>query len=555
MIVAAGTVRVPTYARESNTVNLNRLRRRIIAAVATTVVVGVAGTAHADNTPRATALSVGATPATAAATAQAQAPTPNGTLVAAVTVPTAPRSVTAKPGNHQVKLAWLAPSSTGGKPINKYAVQRARPGGPWKTIAYPATRSYTATGLTNGTRYNFRVRAHNAAGWGPFSTTVKSVSRTVPTAPRSLTVTPGNGTVKLAWLAPSSTGGRPINKYAVQRSTSVAGPWKTIASPTTRSYTATGVTNGSKYYFRVRAHNAAGWGPASTVVSAVPRTVPSSPDLQTVTPGNGQVTLAWAAPVSNGGAAIDKYAVQRATGVAGPWTNVGYPTTLDGTATGLTNGTKYLFRILAHNAAGWSPTSAVHAATPRTLPGAPQSLTAQISYTNVGLHWVAPSSDGGSPIDSYRILMKTGVLAPWTTYADTPNTSANINSLQPGVTYQFMVLAHNGVGWGPASSPITVVAGAVSAPTPCTAVKLLQTNTIHVDWTAPDGWAAVTKYRIELYDVTTSPTQHVTTVFTTGDVTDTYLLVPNVGRTYRAEIEAHTAVGTSDVCLAEVYIP
>jgi hypothetical protein len=62
MIVAAGTVRVPTYARESNTANLNRLRRRIIAAVATTVVVGVAGTAHADNTPRATALSVAATP-------------------------------------------------------------------------------------------------------------------------------------------------------------------------------------------------------------------------------------------------------------------------------------------------------------------------------------------------------------------------------------------------------------------------------------------------------------------------------------------------------------
>jgi Fibronectin type III domain len=224
-----------------------------------------------------------------------------------------------------------------------------------------------------------------------------------------------------------------------------------------------------------------------------------------VTPANGQVTLAWAVPASNGGAAIDKYAVQRATGATGTWTTTATTTGLNYTASGLTNGIKYFFRIRAHNAAGWSPASAVHAATPRTLPSAPQSLTAQISYTKVGLHWSAPVSDGEAPIDNYRVLMKIGVLGPWMTYGDTPNTSAMINSLQPGVTDEFIVLAHNGVGWGPASSPVTVVAGAVSAPTPCSAVHVYGTNLIYVDWTAPKGWAAVTEYIIELYDVTTSP--------------------------------------------------
>jgi hypothetical protein len=35
-------------------------------------------------------------------------------------------------------------------------------------------------------------------------------------------------------------------------------------------YQVTNPTNGTKYSFRILAHNAAGWGPASTVTSAVP---------------------------------------------------------------------------------------------------------------------------------------------------------------------------------------------------------------------------------------------------------------------------------------------
>jgi hypothetical protein len=92
----------------------------------------------------------------------------------------------------------------------------------------------------------------------------------------------------------------------------------------------------------------------------------------------------------------------------------------------------------------------------------------------------------------------------------------------------------------------------VSAPTPCSAVHVYGTNLIYVDWAAPKGWATVTEYITELYDVTTSPAQYLTEVATTSDVTETYLPVPNVAGSYRAEIEARTAVGSSDVCVAEV---
>ena len=43
-----------------------------------------------------------------------------------------------------------------------------------------ATTGYVVTGLVNGTRYYFRVFAHNAAGNGPSSNVVNQIPRTVP---------------------------------------------------------------------------------------------------------------------------------------------------------------------------------------------------------------------------------------------------------------------------------------------------------------------------------------------------------------------------------------
>jgi hypothetical protein len=308
-----------------------------------------------------------------------QEPTPYAAelTVLAASAPTAPRSPTATPGNTRVKLAWLAPSSNGGATVDRYVVRRAtNKSGPWTKIAFSTTRGYTAKGLTNGTRYYFRIRAHNAAGWGPSSTVINAVPRKVPTAPRSPVATPGNGSVTLSWKLPSSNGGAKIDKFLVQRYYPGVG-WKDIASPTTRGYTAKGLTNGTKHSFRIRAHNAAGWGPSSTVVNAVPRTVPTAPPVPVATPGNGSVNLVWQAPSSDGGATVDKYEVQQWNVVYAPWTTIGYPTTPNYPATGLTNGTSYYFHVRAHNAAGWGPYSIDVNAVPKAVPPtAPTNLQA-----------------------------------------------------------------------------------------------------------------------------------------------------------------------------------
>ena len=113
----------------------------------------------------------------------------------------------------------------------------------------------------------------------------------VPPAPTNLMATAGNAQVGLSWSASSGA-----TSYNVKRSTTSGGPYTTIASPTTTSYTDTGLTNGTTYYYVVSAVNAAGESANSSQVSATPLlVVPPPPTNLTATAGNGQVGLSWSA--------------------------------------------------------------------------------------------------------------------------------------------------------------------------------------------------------------------------------------------------------------------
>jgi hypothetical protein len=272
-----------------------------------------------------------------------------------------------------------------------------------------------------------------------------------PTATRSPAATAGNAKVALTWLAPLDNGGAPVNRYRVQRATSSSGPWTRIGRTTARKLTATGLANGTRYYFRVGAHNGAGWGPFSPVVNAVPRTVPSAPQSPAATPGNTTVSLTWAAPSSNGGSQLTKYAVQWATTAAGPWTTVAFPTGTTYTSHFLANGTKLYFRIRAHNAAGWGAASTVVSATPATVPSAPPSCSAAQVGGNgshaLGVQWSAPADDGGAPIQLYLIHVDHyGTLVLGDSIA-APATST-FEMLDFGFNYDVSVAAYNGVGSG-----------------------------------------------------------------------------------------------------------
>src|SRR5262249_34390193 len=97
--------------------------------------------------------------------------------------------------------------------------------------------SYSATGTTVNGGWVMQMASFMAAG-----------QTTPPAAPTNLKATGGSGQVALSWNASSGA-----TSYNVKRSTTNGGPYTTISSPTTTSYTDTGLTNGTTYYYVVTA--------------------------------------------------------------------------------------------------------------------------------------------------------------------------------------------------------------------------------------------------------------------------------------------------------------
>jgi fibronectin type 3 domain-containing protein len=94
-----------------------------------------------------------------------------------------------------------------------------------------------------------------------------------PNAPTGLAATVGSGTVTLTWVA---SGG--ATSYSVKRGTVSGGPYVTLGTvPDTSalSYTDTGLTNGTTYYYVVSATNSAGTSPNSAELAVTPIVPPT----------------------------------------------------------------------------------------------------------------------------------------------------------------------------------------------------------------------------------------------------------------------------------------
>jgi cellulose 1,4-beta-cellobiosidase len=227
-------------------------------------------------------------------------------------------------------------------------------------LSSPSAASFTDTTVTNGTAYFYVVSAVNSAGESANSAeaSAKPMAPTqVPAAPSGLMATAANTQVNLTWTASATA-----TSYNVKRATTTGGPYTKISSPTSPSFTDTGLTNGTTYFYVASPVTLAGESANSAEVSAkptAPAQVPATPTGLMATSANAQVSLTWAAS-----ATATSYNVKRSTTTGGPYTKVSSPTATNFTDTNLTNGTTYFYVVSAVNATGESANSAQASATP-----------------------------------------------------------------------------------------------------------------------------------------------------------------------------------------------
>jgi predicted phage tail protein len=283
--------------------------------------------------------------------------------------PGLPRGLAVAGGNAQATLSWQPPLTNGGSPVTRYVVRYSVNGGAsWSTYphASSAATSITVTGLGNGVRHIFQVAAAHDAGTGLFTAPSAAV---IPAGPAGAAAAPtasrGNGSATVTWGVPASNGGAAITNYVVQRSSNGGASWVTVprAASLARSAVVAGLVNGTSYVFRVAAVTRVGLGRFSDASAAViPATRASVPRALTVTPGNGQARLAWAAPASNGGLPVTNYVVQYSRNNGATWLTFARPQSAatSTTVTGLLNGVAWTFRVAAVNGVGlggFSPVS------------------------------------------------------------------------------------------------------------------------------------------------------------------------------------------------------
>ena len=188
-----------------------------------------------------------------------------------------PAGLSAVAGDGQVTLTWQPPAGQ----VTGYNVYETTSAGnfagqqPLNGATPLSANTYTVTGLANGKVYFFEVTALNPAGEGAPTGEVPQTPFGPPTAPSSLAATAGNGQVTLSWSPPAANGGRPVTGYNVYISPTAGQEGTKVASVAGTTYTATGLSNDTTYYFEVTATNVLGEGPASPQVAVAP--VASSP--------------------------------------------------------------------------------------------------------------------------------------------------------------------------------------------------------------------------------------------------------------------------------------
>lgn len=240
-------------------------------------------------------------------------------------------------------------------------------------------------------------------------------------------------TINVSWMAADANGSA-ITSYMVQRGTMGSDgmmSWMNVSpahSGMDMMYADSGLMGNTKYYYRVRAMNANGYGEYSDgmasamtgdVAPNMPTSVMAAVDDTDVT----KINVSWGAPMANGGSDVTGYMVQRAyemsDGTMSDWMNV--PTVFPPDRNmdmmhmdmGLMPNTKYYYRVAAMNAAGDGEYSdgMAYAMTGDVVPNMPTSVMAEVDATDVikiNVSWGAPTANGGSDVTGYVLERKMG---------------------------------------------------------------------------------------------------------------------------------------------------
>lgn len=196
-----------------------------------------------------------------------------------------------------------------------------------------STGAHTCTGASSSTSKAYTIAVVEIAA--------------TPDDPTGLTATAVSTTqINLAWTDNATT----ETAYSVERSPTGAGSWVEIATPAANatSYSNTGLTPATQYFYRVRANNAgvySGYSNTDDATTDTPTPDEAPHDLTATAISASRVDLAW----EHDGVNTDGYSIERSLTGVGSWSEIDTTTDKFYSDTGLTENTTYYYRVRAFN--------------------------------------------------------------------------------------------------------------------------------------------------------------------------------------------------------------
>ena len=274
----------------------------------------------------------------------------------------------------------------------------------------------------------------------------------VPVAVTNLTaVSAGYNSNIVIWDTVAGSAG-----YSIYRSTSPDSGYTYLKDVTETSYTDTGLTTGTTYYYQIQAYTMAGTlkvvSPVSASVNAKP--IPAKPTgLKAISAGYNCSILTW-----NTVSGATGYSIYRSTSPDSGFTYLKDVTTNSFTNTGLTTGKIYYYQIKAYVMVGTNKVMSVVSDTvsAKPIPAMPTGLKATVtSTTSIKVSWNTVAGATG-----YSIYRSTSPDSGFAYLKGVTGSSYTNKGLTKGTTYYYRIEAYTIVGTTKVYSTATPAVGA-----------------------------------------------------------------------------------------------
>lgn len=392
--------------------------------------------------------------------------------------PNAPANVVITTGDRRITANWETPASIPGVTVSGYYIAVSTDKITWtsghgsggSSTTVDRLYIYGSERLVNGTPY--WVRVWTAGSWGTVQTwqsPTPYIPSWVPGPPENATLEAGDQRLDVTWSAPRDNGGSPVTGYVLQYS-SDGSTWTSInVDKASRSYSITGLQNGTSYAVRMLAKNTSGTsaaygdaGSATPVGVAKPKTLPIA-DIGTTT---ATIGLELDAKGNNATPRLTlRELLGNSTEYYGP-ESTSSTISLTQKLTALTPG--YHYEVTSASIVSSINTDGA-ALTFSTTPNPPSNVSATVTGTTATVAWTrtVTNSPDAPEYDVWAELNGVEVGNRCTSFTLTGSTGINctITGLSAGRTYVIKATSRStGANYGNGTSAPTSISATTPAP-------------------------------------------------------------------------------------------